>query len=399
MPENKRMPLEGVTVIDLGTLFAAPWIATYMGDFGAEVIKIEHPLGDSLRDFASQKNGVSLWWKLTGRNKKSVTCNLSTPEGQKIIKKLCEKADVLVENFRPGTLEKWGLSWKVLHSINAKLIVARTSGFGQEGPYAKRPGFGTLAEAMSGFAHITGDPKGPPTLPPMALADGICALSGTYAVMMALYYRDVHDAPGQEIDIAIYEPITTILGPQPLEFDQLGIIQNRTGNTIPFVAPRNAYRCKDGRYVVLSASALSIFKRTMNAVGRPDLAENPEMQTQAGRVANMKELDEAIQSWIGKHTLEETVKHFEDFEGALGPIYDVAQLMADPHVIYRDTITTVEDDELGPIKMQNVTPKLKNTPGRIRWAGPSKGKHTDEVLDSLGYTKEDLSRLREKGVI
>ena len=399
MNNTKKMPLEGVRVIDVGTLFAGPWIATYMADFGAEVIKIEHPRGDSLRNFASQKDGVSLWWKLASRNKKSITCNISSPEGQEIVRKLCESADVLVENFRPGTMERWGFSWKSLHTLNPKLILARTSGFGQKGPYAKRPGFGTLAEAMSGFAHVTGFPDGPPTLPPFALADGISALCGTYAVMMALYHRDVHDAPGQEIDIAIYEPIAMVLGPQPLEYDQLGLVQARTGNAIPFAAPRNTYRCKDGRYVVLSASAENIFKRIMRAVGREDLADDPRMTTQAGRVENIAELDDAIQGWIGKHTLDETIAHFEQHEGALGPIYDVAQFMADPHVQARETITTVEDEELGPIKMQNVIPRLNGSPGTIRWAGPPKGKHTDEVLKEIGYDGAAISSLRDKGVI
>lgn len=399
MNETRKMPLEGVRVIDIGTLFAGPWIATYMADFGAEVIKIEHPRGDSLRNFASQKDGVSLWWKLASRNKKSITCNISSPEGQEILRKLCESADVLVENFRPGTMERWGFSWESLHALNPRLILARTSGFGQKGPYAQRPGFGTVAEAMSGFAHITGFPDGPPTLPPFALADGISALCGTYAVMMALYHRDVHDAPGQEIDIAIYEPITMVLGPQPLEYDQLGYVQMRTGNAIPFAAPRNAYRCKDGRYVVISASAENIFKRVMRAVGREDLADDPRMITQAGRVENMAELDGAIQLWIGEHTLDETITHFEKHECALGPIYDVAQFMEDPHVQARETITTVEDDELGPIRMQNVIPRLNGSPGAIRWAGPSIGKHTDEVLEGIGYDASAISALRDKGVI
>ncbi len=399
MSEHKQMPLEGVRVIDIGTLFAGPWIATYMADFGADVIKIEHPRGDSLRNFASQKDGVSLWWKLASRNKKSITCNISSPEGQEVLRKLCENADVLVENFRPGTMERWGFSWESLHALNPKLILARTSGFGQKGPYAQRPGFGTLAEAMSGFAHITGFPDGPPTLPPFALADGISALCGTYAVMMALYHRDVHDAPGQEIDIAIYEPITMVLGPQPLEYDQLGYVQMRTGNAIPFAAPRNAYRCKDERYVVISASAENIFKRVMRAVGREDLGDDPRMVTQAGRVENMAELDGAIQAWIGEHTLEETIAHFEKHECALGPIYDVAQFMADPQVQARETITTVEDEELGPIKMQNVIPRLNGSPGTIRWAGPPMGKHTDEVLEGIGYDDSAISALRDKGII
>lgn len=399
MNETKKMPLEGVRVIDIGTLFAGPWIATYMADFGADVIKIEHPRGDSLRNFASQKDGVSLWWKLASRNKKSITCNISSPEGQEILRKLCENADVLVENFRPGTMERWGLSWESLHALNPKLILARTSGFGQKGPYAQRPGFGTLAEAMSGFAHITGFPDGPPTLPPFALADGISALCGTYAVMMALYHRDVHDAPGQEIDIAIYEPITMVLGPQPLEYDQLGYVQMRTGNAIPFAAPRNAYRCKDGRYVVISASAENIFKRVMRAVGREDLGSDPRMITQAGRVEHMNELDDAIQGWIGERTLEETTAHFEKHECALGPIYDVAQFMADPQVQARETITTVEDEELGPIRMQNVIPRLNGSPGAVRWAGPPMGKHTDEVLEGIGYDGAAIAGLRDKGVI
>jgi len=399
MAEPTHMPLEGIRVIDAGTLFAGPWIATYMGDFGAEVIKIEHPKGDSLRNFASMKDGVSLWWKLTSRNKKSVTCDISAPEGQEIARRLCREADVLIENFRPGTMERWGLGWEALHALNPRLVMVRTSGFGQEGPYAKRPGFGTLAEAMSGFAHITGQPDGPPTLPPFALADGISALCGTYAAMMALYHRDVHGAPGQEIDVAIYEPIATVLGPQVLEYDQLGYVQGRTGNAIPFAAPRNAYRCKDGRWVVLSASAESIFRRVMEAVGRPDLAEDPRMANQAGRVRHMKELDDAIQAWIGGHTLEETVRHFERYEGALGPIYDAAQYAEDPHVRARGSVVRVEDEELGPLRMQNVMPRLKETPGRIRWAGPPKGKHTEEVLASLGYTAGEVAELRGKGII
>lgn len=399
MSDHKTLPLDGIKVLDIGTLFAGPWIATYMADFGAEVIKVEHPKGDSIRNFAPRKDGVSLWWKLAGRGKKSITCDLSKPEGQEILKKLCAGADVLVENFRPGTLEKWGLGWPALHEINPGLILARTSGFGQEGPYAKRPGFGTLAEAMSGFAHITGSPDGPPTLPAFALADGISAMCSTYAVMMALYHRDVHGAPGQEIDTAIYEPMTTILGPQSLMYDHLGTIQTRTGNSIPFVAPRNTYRCQDGRYVVLSASAENIFKRIMQAIGRDDLAADPRMKNQEGRVANATELDDAIQGWIGAHTLDETVTHFQEFEGALGPVYDIEQLLEDPHVRHRGTFIELEDEELGSVRMQGPIPNFKGTPGKIRWPGPPKGKHTGEVLENLGYASDEIARLREAGVI
>ena len=399
MSSEKPFPLQGIKVIDVGTLFAGPWIATYMADFGADVLKIEHPKGDSLRNFASKKNGISLWWKFAGRNKKSVTCNISTKEGQKILKKLCKNSDVLVENFRPGTLEKWNLSFKELHKINPKLILVRTSGFGQKGKYSRRPGFGTLAEAMSGFAHITGNPESTPTLPSIPLADGISALFGTYAVMMALYHRDVHNTLGQEIDISIYEPITHLLGPQSLEYDQLGKIQGRTGNTIPFSAPRNTYKCKDGRYVAISCSTDSIFKRTMEAVGRKDLAEDQKLSTQEGRVHNMKELDEAIQNWIENHTLEETVQHFSEYESALAPVNDIAQLMSDPHVKERGTFAEIDDEELGKIKMPNVIPELSESPGKIRWAGPPKGKHTEEVLLNLGYSKTDLKKFYDSKII
>ena len=399
MKSKNSFPLEGVKVIDIGILFAGPLIATYMADFGADVVKIEHPKGDALRNFASKKDGISLWWKFAGRNKKSITCNISTKKGQEILKKLCKNADVLVENFRPGTLEKWNLSFEVLHKINPKLILVRTSGFGQTGKYSRRPGFGTLAEAMSGFAHITGHPDSTPTLPSIPLADGISALCGTYAVMMALYHRDVHNSLGQEIDVSIYEPITHILGPQSLEFDQLGKIQKRTGNTIPFSAPRNTYKCKDDKYVAISCSTDNIFKRTMQAVGRNDLAEDKRMSTQEGRVENMEELDLAIQNWIHKHTLEETVQHFADYESALAPVYDIAQLMKDPHVKERGTFIEIEDEELGTIKMPNVIPSLSESPGQIRWAGPPKGKHTEEILMELGYSKKDLRKFTESEII
>ncbi|MFQ5894810.1 MAG: CaiB/BaiF CoA transferase family protein [Nitrospinota bacterium] len=394
-----ELPLGGLKVVDIATLVAGPFIATYLGDYGAEVIKVEHPRGDPLRTFASHRNGVSLWWKFVSRNKKNITLNLSKPRGQGILKELLRDADVLVENFRPGTLDRWDLSWETLHALNPRLVVARTTGFGQKGPYARRPGFGTLAESMSGFAHITGLPDGPPTLPPFALADGISALCGTFAVLIALYHRDLRGGEGQEVDIAIYEPIMTVLGAQPIVYDQLGVIQGRTGNRTPFSSPRNAYRCKDGRWVAISASSPTIFPRVMAAVGRPDLAEDPRMQTHAGRLRHGDELDAAIGGWIAEHTLEETVDHFAEFEGALAPIYDVAQIFEDPHFRFRETITAVPDEELGPVRMQNVIPRLPGTPGRIRWAGQPKGRFNQEVYGKLGYTAEDLKRLEEEGVI
>lgn len=394
-----ELPLSHLKVVDIATLFAGPFIATYLGDYGAEVVKVEHPRGDPLRTFANQKDGVSLWWKFISRNKKNVTLNLSAPRGQEILKEILRDADVLVENFRPGTLDRWDLGWETLHRLNPRLVVARTTGFGQEGPYARRPGFGTLAEAMSGFAHITGFPDGPPTLPPFALADGISALAGTFAVLIALYHRDARGGRGQEIDVAIYEPIMTVLGPQPTVYDQLGVVQGRTGNRVPFSSPRNAYRCKDGRWVAISASAPTIFPRIMRAVGRPELADDPRMGDHAGRVEHADELDAAIGGWIAAHTLEETVAHFAQFEGALAPVYDVAQVLEDPHFRFRGSIVTVEDEELGPIRMQNVFPRLLGTPGRIRWSGQPKGKFNAEVFGKLGLGPEELRELREEGVI
>lgn len=391
--------LNDIKVIDIATLFAGPMAATMLADFGAEVIKIEHPKnGDPVRTHGSSKNGVGLWWKMLARNKKSVTLYLGSPEGQEIFKQLIKDADVVIENFRPGTLEKWGLGYDELAKINPKLVLARVTGFGQIGPYASRPGFGTLAEAMSGFASITGTPDGPPTLPPFGLADGISALTTAYAIMTALHARE-HTGKGQVIDLAIIEPILTVLGPQVIAYDQLGEIQQRRGNRSSNNAPRNTYVTSDGKWVAISTSAQAIAERVMHLVGRPELISEPWFASGAERAKHADILDEAVGGWIKQRTRDEVIADFEKAEAAVAPIYDITDIFEDEQFAALGTIKTVEDDELGPVKFQNVLFRLSDTPGEIRTAGPSLGKHTAEVLTSLGISAEEQAELKTKGII
>jgi formyl-CoA transferase len=390
--------LENIKVIDIATLFAGPMAATMLADFGAEVIKIEHPKnGDPVRTHGSSKNGVGLWWKMLARNKKSVTLYLGSPEGQEIFKRMIADADVLIENFRPGTLEKWGLSYEELSKINPKLVLARVTGFGQIGPYATRPGFGTLAEAMSGFASITGTPDGPPTLPPFGLADGISALTTAFAIMTALNARTI-TGKGQVIDLAIIEPILTVLGPQVIAYDQLGEIQERRGNRSSNNAPRNTYETKDGKWVAISTSAQTIAERVMHLVGRSELVNEPWFASGAERAKHADELDEAVGSWIKLRTRAEVISEFEKAEAAVAPIYDITDIFKDEQFAALGTIKTVQDDELGPIKMQNILFRLSSTPGEITSAGPSLGKHTAEVLGKYGVSASELTELKQKGI-
>ncbi|MEU2286742.1 CoA transferase [Streptomyces sp. NPDC013178] len=397
--ETPRAPLTGLRVLDMATLFAGPLAATMLGDFGAEVIKIEHPAKpDPSRGHGPSKDGVGLWWKLLGRNKRTITLNLSTPGGRATLLRLAATADVIVENFRPGTLEKWDLGWEELSAANPRLILARVTAFGQFGPYAHRPGFGTLAEAMSGFAAITGEPDAPPTLPPFGLADSIAGLATAYAVMTALAARD-RTGEGQVVDMAIIEPILTVLGPQPLWYDQLGHVQERTGNRSANNAPRNTYRTADGTWVAVSTSAQSIAERVMRLVGRPDLIDEPWFATGADRAAHADVLDEAVGRWIAAHTRTDVLAAFEKAEAAVAPVQDVRDVMTDPQYQALDTVTTVDDPELGPVRMQNVLFRLSSTPGAIRWAGRPHGADTEAVLTELGLTPADLAALRAEGAL
>ncbi|WP_040816443.1 CaiB/BaiF CoA transferase family protein [Nocardia concava] len=391
-------PLSGIRVIDAATLFAGPLAATLLADFGAEVIKIEHPDGDPVRGHGAARDGVGLWWKMLGRGKKSVTLHLGTPDGQDLFRRMAADADVVIENFRPGTLERWGLGYSELRQNNPRLVLARVTGFGQFGPYARRPGFGTLAEAMSGFAAMTGEPDGPPTLPPFGLADGIAALTTAFAIMTALRARE-RDGHGQQIDLAIVEPILTLLGPHILAYDQLGEIQPRTGNRSSNNAPRNIYRTADDRWVAVSTSAQSIAERVMRLVGRPEFLGEPWFATGAGRAAHADELDAAVGKWIAQRPGDEVVRAFEKAEAAVAPIYTAADILADPQFRALESIVTVPDDELGPIRMQNILFRLSETPGGIRWSGPPLGAHTAEVLAGHGVGEAELARLRATGVV
>jgi formyl-CoA transferase len=392
-------PLEGIRVLDAATLLAGPLIAAFLGDFGADVIKIEHPRGDPIRSHGDAKDGIGLWWKVIGRNKRAITLNFSKPEGQELLLELVKTADVLIENFRPGTLERWNLQPERLLGVNPRLVLVRTTGFGQFGPYAGRPGFGTLAESMSGFAHVTGEAGGPPTLPPFGLADGIAGLAGVNAVMFALYHRDARGGSGQVIDLAIVEPILTIVGPQPTIYDQLGVIQQRTGNRSGNNAPRNTYRTRDGKWVAISTSAQSVAERVMRLVGRPEYVDQPWFKTGKERARHADELDAAVGGWIGEHDLSEVVRAFDEAEAAVAPIYDISDIMRDPQYRALGSIVEVPDDELGPVKMQNVMFRMVGTPGRLRWAGRRLGQDNEAVYGELGLSPERLAELRGQGVL
>ena len=390
--------LAGLRVLDVSTLFAGPLAATMLGDFGAEVIKVEHPKGDPVRYHGASKDGVGLWGKVVGRNKRGITLYLGSPEGQEVFRRLVASADVVVENFRPGTLERWGLGYEELSRINPGLVLVRVTGFGQFGPYSGRPGFGTLAEAMSGFAAITGEPDGPPTLPPFGLADGISALAAAFATMTALRARET-TGRGQVVDLAIIEPILTLLGPQPTVYDALGQVQPRTGNRSANNAPRNTYRTRDGRWVAVSTSAQSIAERVMHLVGRPEFVDEPWFASGAERAEHADELDEAVGSWIAERDRDEVVRAFEEAQAAVAPIYDVRDVLTDPQFAALGSLVRVPDPELGSVLMQNVLFRLSETPGEIRSAGPSIGQHTEEVLGELGIDAEEIAELRRKGAV
>jgi formyl-CoA transferase len=397
-------PLAGLKVVDCSTVLAGPITGMVLADFGADVIKVEHPEGDALRKMGHAKNGHGVWWKVTNRNKRAIVLDLHEGDGKEAFLALVRDADALIENFRTGTLEKWGLGWGVLSQLNPRLVMLRVTGFGQTGPYRFRPGYGTVAEAFSGFAHITGEADGPPTLPPFGLADGIAAYHGAFSIMFAIYERDIQGSGrGQYIDLALYEPLFSCLGAQVSSFDQLGIIQSRRGNRSDNNVPRNAYRTRDGRWVALSTASPSIARRVMNLVGGEGTADDPRYATNSERVKRVEEVDGMVAAWIGARTLREVLEAFEKVEAAIGPIYDAAQILEDPQYLARESVTTVADPDLGPLKMQNVFPRLSRTPGRIRHAGPRLGEHQEEVIGELEragrITPEVAARLRSAAEI
>ena len=392
--------LAGKRVVDIATLMAGPWTAQYLGDFGADVIKVEQPgIGDHQRRWGSRKNGEPLFWKSISRNKRSITLDLHTAHGSGVLKKLLAQADVLVENFRPGTLERWGLGPDVLLEINPRLIIARITGFGQTGPYRERPGFGTVAEGMSGFSHMTGEADGPPTLPSMPLADGVAGLTGAFAVMLALYHRDANGGAGQVIDLSLCEALLPLMGPTLLDWDQLGLSARRTGNTLTQVAPRSAYECGDGQWVALSASSQSIFERLARAMGNPELSSDPRFVDNQARVRHIEDLEAIIGGWMLARPRSEVLATMEAAEVAVGPIYDIPSVFADAQFQARGSFVTVEDPVLGPMRLVNVAPRLSATPGRIRHTGPALGEHNAEVFRELGLDAGEVEQVLAEKVV
>ncbi|MFJ3933930.1 CaiB/BaiF CoA transferase family protein [Streptomyces sp. NPDC090029] len=391
MEEAKTLPLADVTVIDIATLLAGPFAAALLGDYGADVIKVEHPSGDPLRRFGHAYEDVPLLWKVANRNKKSVVLDLKEPEGREHFLRLAAQADVVIENFRPGTLERWGIGPDVLERINPRLVLTRVTGFGQDGPYASRPGFGTLAEAMSGLAAMSGDPDGPPMLPPFPLADAFAGVQAAYATMVALHARGL-TGRGQIADVAITESMIGALGAQLPVFDKLGLKPDRLGNLSRSNAPRNVYRCADDRWVAVSAPAQSVAERVIRLVGRPELIEEAWFSSGAGRVAHRDVVDEAVSRWIAERDRDVVVAEFEAVEAAVAPIYEVDDVLEDPHFQARNVAIDIPDDELGSVRMQNVPFRLSATPGSVRWAGPRLGEHTEAVLDAAEPKAADVDQ-------
>jgi len=393
-------PLAGLSVLDLSTIVSGGTATSMLADFGAQVIKIEHPRGgDPLRSWGPFINGQSVWWKVVSRNKKSITLNLNRPRGQEILLTLARRADVLVENFRPGTLEKWGLAPDRLLDANRRLVVLRISGFGQTGPYRHRPGFGTVAEAMSGLVAITGFPDSPPLAPPIPLADEVAGLMGAMTVLMAVYHRE-RSGRGQIIDISLYEPLFRLLIPYVTQYLALGTEARRTGNHFPDAAPRNLYRAGDGTWVAISATSQRVFERLAAAIGRPDLVQDPRFCDNAARVQNRDALDALLAEWIAARTQDAVLERLEESGAVAGPVYDVPRILRDPHYAARDDITRAPDPELGEIPMVGIVPKLSATPGAVAWTGPALGEHNREIYGGwLGFDDGEMERLRAEEVL
>ena len=377
-------PLDGLVVLDLTRLVAGNMLSLQLADFGAEVLKIEDPeKGDPLRDWRVE--GVSAYWKVYARNKKSVTLDLRSDSGKQALLKLAAKADVLLENFRPGTLEKMGFGPDVLHRVNRGIVVVRISGWGQDGPYKFRPGFGTLVEGMSGFASKNGFEDREPVLPPLALADMIAGLYGAFAVLTALRHRD-RTGEGQVIDLPLLDPMFSILGPEAAIYKLTGRIRPRTGSRSNTAAPRNVYRTSDGKWISMSASMQAMVERLYTALGVPEMLEDPRFKTNAARVAHAEEAEAPVRDFVAKHTLAEAMAFFEKHEITAAPVYDIAQFMEDPHVKARQILVDLPDDQMGAIPMHAVVPRLSASPGVIRRPAPKLGEHTDEVLKRFGVT-------------
>ena len=393
-------PLSGLKVIELGTLIAGPFASRICAEFGADVVKVESPDGgDPLRKWRKLYEGTSLWWFVQARNKKSLTLNLKHPDGLAILKKLLSEADILIENFRPGVLEKLGLGWDVLHALNPKLTLVRISGYGQTGPYRDRPGFGAIGEAMGGIRYTTGTPGTPPARVGVSLGDSLASMHAVMGALMALLRVKTGQGDGQIVDVSLAESVFNVMESLVPEYDMLGHIRERSGGALPGIAPSNTYPTADGAYVVIAGNSDPIFKRLMLAIGRADLGENPEFAHNDGRAAQCALLDEAISVWSSSLPIDEVLRVLEQAEVPAGRIYNVADIVADPHYQARGMILDAELPGGAAVKMPGIVPKLSETPGEVNWQGPSLGQHTDSVLDSLGITAADIQRLKQEGVV
>ncbi|GAA4368073.1 CoA transferase [Nocardioides caricicola] len=392
-------PLAGIRVVDASTILAGPLACQILGDFGAEVIKIEHPsAGDGMRGHGPSVDGTPIWWSEISRNKRTVALSLSSEAGAGVLKKLVSTADVLVENFRPGTLERWGLSPATLQELNPRLVIARITGFGQTGPYAARAGFGTLAEAMSGFAHLTGQPDGPPTLPAFGLADSIAGIAASSAISMALYERE-RSGTGQVIDLSLLEPIMTAVGPGPSVYGLTGQVGQRHGNRSTNNAPRNAYETSDGHWVAISTSAQAIAERVLTLVGHSEVLDEPWFASGHTRAQHADLLDGYVGGWIAERTRDEVVRAFTEAGAAVAPVYSAKDLVEDEHVRATQMLTPVDDPALGEVLQHNVMWRMSQTPGAIRFPGRPHGADTDDVLTELGLSADEIATLRSQEVI
>lgn len=396
---SSTAPLDGIRVLDVSTILAGPLCCQILGDYGADVIKVEHPRGgDNMRGHGRSKDGVPLWWKEISRNKRTVALDLKAERGAEAFRALARTADVIVENFRPGTFERWGLSPEVLMEENPGLVMVRLTGFGQTGPYASRAGFGTLVEAMSGFAALTGQPDGPPTLPAFGLADSICGIAASSAVLMALRHRD-RTGEGQVVDMSLLEPIMAAVGPGPTVYQQLGEVGQRHGNRSSNNAPRNTYQTSDGGWVAVSTSAQRIAERVLDLVGHPEVIDEPWFATGGGRAEHVDMLDEYVGSWIAQRTRDEVIRAFTEAGAAIGPVYDAKDIVEDPHVRETQMLVEVDDPDLGPLLQHNVMWRMSASPGSIRFTGRGLGEDTDEVLTEVGLSATEITELKESGII
>jgi succinyl-CoA---D-citramalate CoA-transferase len=397
--ENK--PLKGVRVIDAGNMVAAPFATVLLADFGADVIKIEHPkYGDGQRKLEPIKDGVPLWWKAVSRNKRCITLDLGKPDGAAIFTQLVKGKDVIVENYRPGTFEKWGIGPEVIRGIDPRIILLRISGFGQTGPYKNRAGFGRVAEAMSGLTNLIGEPDGPPMSPGYPLGDLIAGIFGSLSVMMALYHRDLRGGEGQVIDLALFEAVFRFLDFDPIQYDQMKTVHMRTGNRVAYVAPSSMFRTKEGKYLTLAASTQNVWLRLAEAIGRKELTTDPKFIDNPARVVNSVEVNGIVGDWIARHTREEVIAQFDKFEVAYSSVFDMEDVFRDVQYRAREAMVRVPDSDLGEAVVQNVVPKFSATPGSVDFLGPQMGAHNEEILcGELGLSKERLKELKDAGVI